>query len=378
MARTACSFWSAAARRRFRSVNSAAKPLSLTAQRRPPDSSGRRFARGLLRQVISSRTLLFLIALFLGVAPGVLAQQSTSLPPLPPPLHLQVSEVSVGVTVMGASGKFVKGLHADDFQVFDNGTPQPIIGFLSDDDPGLVVLLLETGPGAFFNGADELRVAGAFLESLPASYRVAVVAYARDPGLLLDFTSDKTAGRGALATMNFKAGYSQLNLVDCLVSTLDWLAALPGKKTIVLLSSGIDTSSRLSWPLAQEKILASGVRILAISTTEEMRSPTKRKVLSREQRENLQYVKANFADADRGLRQLAEPTGGQVYFPKNEKEFDRIFSRISQSVSHEYRISIVPTPPDGQLHTLNVKVNRPWSKIAFRKGYFIPNSFANE
>jgi Ca-activated chloride channel homolog len=342
------------------------------------NAGARRALASFVQQIIPRRISLVYPLLALSLAASAYSQEVAPGPPLPPPIRVQVTEVSIGVTVTGARGSFVKGLHANDFRVFDNGAPRPIISFLSDDDPGSVVLLLETGPGAFLNEANELHAAAMFLESLPASYRVAIVSYSRNPALLLDFTADKTVARGALAAMNFKAGYSELNLVDCVVSTIDWLAALPGKKTIVLLSSGIDTSSRWSWPLAQQKIFASGVRILAVSVTEEMRRPPKRKVLSREQRESLKYVQTNAADADRGLRQLAEPTGGQVYFPKNEKEFGRAFSKLAQSVSHEYRFSIAPTPPDGQLHTLDVKVNRPWSNIDFRKGYFIPSPSAHE
>jgi len=232
-------------------------------------------------------------------------------------------------------------------------------------------------PELFFNKANEVRAAGLFLDSLPASHRVAIVSYSRDPGLLLDFTADKAAARDAIAAMNFKVGFSELNLIACVNSTLDWLAAMPGKKTIVLLSSGIDTSPHLNWPEAEQVIMASSVRILAVSVTEEKRRSTQGKVLSREQRENLKYAKANFADGDRGLRQLAEPTGGLVYFPKNDKDFDRAFSQIGQLVKHEYRLSIVPTPPDGQVHTLNVKVNRLWSHTDFRRGYFVPFSSTN-
>jgi VWFA-related protein len=339
-------------------------------------------SRGVARiasgRIFWTSRLAVLSVLLLSAVPVAISQQPAPPSPFPPPIRLEVSEVSISVTVTGPLGGFVKGLRSENFRVFDNGAPQPIISFLSDDDPGSVVLLLESGPGAFFNEANELRAAGRFLDSLPAAYRVAIVSYSRDPGLLLDFTSARPSAREALAAVNFKAGYTQLNLVDCLVSTLDWLAASPGKKTIVLLSSGIDTSADLNWPSARQKILASGVRILALSVTEEMRRPAKGKVLSREQRENLKYVKANFADADRGLRQLAEPTGGHVYFPKNAKDFDRAFSKIAESVSHEYRLTIAPTLPDGQLHSLNVKINRPWSSLDFRKGYFIPKSSANE
>jgi len=292
--------------------------------------------------------------------------------PSPTPIQVKVSEVNIGVTVIDAAGQSVTGLHPDDFRVFDNDVPQPVLAFLPDDDPGLVVLLLETGPSAFLNQGTELHAASKFLDSLPANFRIALALYSRAPSLLLDFTPDKATVRQALRSVNFMSGFLELNLVASVCATIDWLASLPGKKTIVLLSSGIDTSRNLNWPAVRQKIQASDVRILAVSVSEEIRKPPKHLVLSREQRESLKFVKTNLADADRGLRQLAEPTGGRVYFPKSDEDFDHAFSEIATSISHEYRLSIAPSAPEDQLHALRVTVNRPFSRVAFRQGYLIP------
>ena len=318
------------------------------------------------------RALSAFVFSLVGCASPIFSQEPIPSFPPPPPIHVTVSEVNIGVTVIGKNGIPVAALRRDDFRVFDNGAPQTIVGFLSDNDPGLVVLLLEAGPGAFFNQASELRAAGMFLDALPPNYRVALVSYSRNPTLLVDFTNDKTNVRQGLATMNFKAGYAELNLIASISSTIDWLTSLAGKKSIVLLSSGIDTSPQLDWPAVQQKLDLSDVRIIAVSVSQEIRKPAKDRVLSPEQRRNLNFAKTSFDDADRGLRQLAEPTGGHVYFPKQGKDFDRAFSEIAKSLSHEYRLSISPTSPDGQFHTLSVKVDRLFSNISFRRGYFVP------
>ena len=326
------------------------------------------------RALVLPRAFYVLLLSLLGILPEALSQAPPPPSALPSPIQVRIREVSIGVTVTATGGHAVRGLHQSDFRVFDDGGLQPITSFLSDDDPGLVVLLLETGPGAFFNQANELHAAGIFLDGMPTNYRIAVVSYSRAPNLVLDFTQDKATARQALRAMNFKVGFSELNLVASVCATLDWLSSLPGKKTIILLSSGIDTTPHLNWPAAQQRIHASDVRILAVSVSEEIRKPAKGKVLSQEQPENLNDSKANFADGDRGLRQLVESTGGRVYFPKKDKDFDHAFSAIARSVGHEYRLSIAPTPPHGQLHALSVKVDRPFSSVDFRRGYFVPSA----
>jgi VWFA-related protein len=321
---------------------------------------------------------LSLFLLFLACADRCgLAQEQVPTAQLPPAVKVTVREVGVSVTVSDSRDNPLKGLAQKDFQVFDNGIAQPIAGFSTPDDPGAVVLLLETGPGAFFNQTNELDSASLFLNALPANFRVAIVSYSRSPTLIQDFTEDKASAREALAAINFKAGYAELNLVASLCQVLDWLASAPGKKTVVLLASGIDTTPNLNWPAAQQKISSSDVRVLAVSISQEIRQPLRGQVLSKEQKENLKIVQASFTDADRGLRQLAEPTGGRVYFPKKEKDFDHAFSEITRSIGHEYFLSLAPTAPDGQVHSINVKVSRPFSKLSFRQGYLVPLMPAN-
>jgi len=65
-------------------------------------------------------------------------------------------------------------------------------------------------------------------------------------------------------------------------------------------------------------------------------------------------------------------TGGRVYLPRNEKEFDRAYSEIAQLVRHEYSIAFSPPSNDGQLHTIQVKVKRFWCRVDHRQAYFAP------
>jgi VWFA-related protein len=302
---------------------------------------------------------------------GSLSAQETAQPlPRQNPIRVAVAEVSIGVAVTDSRGNFVKGLERHDFHVFDNGVESPLTGFAPIDEPGHVVLLLETGPATLFNKKAELHAADLFLASLPPQEFVAIVAYSRDPSLVLNFTSNKTQARAALADLNFVVGFGELNILSSLVSTVEWLAPLPGKKTIVVLSSGVDTSPELNWFLVAQKIQSSDVKIHAVSVSEDIRKPAKGKRLS--QRENQKRVKRSFLEADQTLRKIVQPSGGRAYFPQGDKDFDRAFSRVAQSVGHEYLLAIAPSSPDGQLHMLDVKVRGARRKIEFRRSYVIP------
>ena len=65
-------------------------------------------------------------------------------------------------------------------------------------------------------------------------------------------------------------------------------------------------------------------------------------------------------------------TGGRVYLPNNEKEFDRVYTEIAQLVRHEYSIAFSPPAKDGQVHTIQVKVKRLWCRVDHRQAYLAP------
>lgn len=284
-------------------------------------------------------------------------------------IRVSVDRVNVGVTVTGLHGNFVKGLRREDFRVFDNGVEQPVTGFLSIEEPAQVVLLLECGPAALFLKKSEFQAADMLLDSISPVDRVAIVSYSKSPDLVVDFTADKSEARTALRGMNFMGGVGELNLASSIAATLDWLAILPGKKTIVLLSSGVDTSPAANWQMIEQKIKTSDVRILAVSVAEFLRKYPRWSKLSLDEREARKYVKEVFTEADQSLRVLSEVTGGRVYFPKNAKEFNRAYAEISQIVRQEYSLEFAPLSLDGRMHALKVTAKHSWYRVEYRQAY---------
>jgi Ca-activated chloride channel homolog len=293
-----------------------------------------------------------------------------------PTIQVNVDRVNVGVIVTDTHGKFVEGLRREDFHILDNGAEQPITGFLPIADPAQVFFLIEAGPAVFFLGTNHFRAANTLLTSLAPDDRVAIASYSNVPELLLNFTPDKPAAELALEGLNFTLGFSELNLSSSLASTMDWLEALPGKKSVVVLSTGLDTSPQETWPYLRQKLETSDVRVLAVSLSGEFRKPIKHKRLTRKEREDRALVRKGFAEAEHWLDELSQASGGRAYFPKNEEEFEQAYREIAQLVRHEYSLAFTPPAHDGQLHKIEVSVKGLTSRVDHRQAYLAPTASA--
>ena len=291
------------------------------------------------------------------LAPRALAQQSA---PSAPDIRIRVDRVNVGVVVTDSRGQFIGGLHREDFHLFDNGFEQPITDFLNVDEPAQVLLLIEAGPAVYLLEGGHLEAVHALLEGLSPSDRVAIARYNAGPEPILDFTPDKSFAAAALDQLHFNLGFGQLNLAASLTTALHWLVPLPGKKSLVLLSTGVDTSP----PAATQNLLAhlksSDVRVLAISLGGELRGakPIEKKHSKKDPPlpEKTQAAAEAFAEADRELRAIAETTGGRAYFPRTRKDFAAVFTEIAELVRHEYSLGFVPPAHDAKVHLIEVRI----------------------
>jgi Ca-activated chloride channel family protein len=330
----------------------------------------------------ASRAVLRFI-LFVTIFPAAVAQAQEPVPPPAEPIRVSVDRVNVGVIVTDSRGNFVSGLHREDFRIFDDGVEQPVTDFAAIEEPAQVILLVEAGPAVYFLEASHLRAAYALLDGLSAGDRVAVVKYDEAPQPLLDFTADKQAAAEALEHVSFNLGFGMLNLSRSLSTVLDWLAKAPGKKTIVLLSTGVDTSPPADAAAILTRLKTSDVRILAVSLAGELRSPLpnpKRK--NKASSEKSVVAEQGFAEADRLLTLMTEATGGRVYFPKNAKDFSSIYAEIAQLVRHEYSLAFAPLAHDGKVHAIEIRVSAgsnatsstpaPAYRIDYRRAYLAP------
>jgi VWFA-related protein len=286
-----------------------------------------------------------------------------------------VDRVNVGVIVTNAQGQFIERLRQEEFHVFDNGAEQPVTSFAAIEEPAQLFLLIEAGPAVYLLESGHIRAAESLLGGLAAGDRVAVAKYAAAPEAILDFTSNKTAAANVLEQLRFNLGFGSLNLSSSLSTALDWLAQVKGKKTIVLLSSGIDTSPANEWGLILQRLKTSEVRLLAISLTGGLRvsePPAKKKAPP----QIPSAMAQQFDQADQFLRQIAEASGGRAYFPKSVEDFQAVYAQIAQLVRHEYSLAFAPPARDGLVHAVAVRVDAapgaPAYRIDHRRAYVAP------
>jgi Ca-activated chloride channel homolog len=289
-------------------------------------------------------------------------------------IRVNVARVNVGVVVTDEKGKFVEGLRRDAFHVFDNGAEQQITEFAPIEEPGQVLLLVEAGPAAYFLQGANLFAADAMLEGLSAGDRVAVARYVDAPLGIQDFTTDKVAAQAALSSIRFNLGFGDLNLSSSLSGVLDWLERIPGKKTIVLISTGVDTSPSAAAEGLLARLRVGDVRILCVSTSGPLRGG------KQGNKTKIQQTQDEFAAADERLQALAELTGGRAYFPMNGKAFQETYKQVAEIVRHEYSLAFALPAADGAVHSIDVKVDRAGAsgktpaayRVDHRKGYQAP------
>jgi len=300
------------------------------------------------------------------------------------PIRVSVDRVNVGVLVTDPSSKFAEGLQRENFHIFDNGVEQPITDFLDVEEPAQALVLIEAGPAVYLLEGSHLRAAQQFLSGLSPDDRVAVVKYADAPQGLVDFTTNKQSVAAAFDDLGFNLGFGSLNLSASLSKVLDWLTSVHGKKTIVLLSTGVDTSSTKQIQDLLNRLQTTDVRILAVSVTGDLRNPPPVATKKKSPSPKVAFTSQQFAEADMLLRQIAQTTGGQAYFPANSNELPTVFAHIAQIVRHEFSLAFIPPAHDGTIHSLEVRVTTdsgqsaaaPAYRVDCRHAYLAPSPAA--
>ena len=307
--------------------------------------------------------------------PGVSLVAQEPAAQAPKSIRVEVDRVNVGVIVTDAKGNFVEGLGREDFQILESSVVQPITDFAPVDTPAEVLLLLEAGPAVYLLEDSHLFVANALLSGLSPGDRVAIAAYNDAPTAILDYTADKPTVENALDGIQFNLGFGNLNLAASLNTVLDWLGRVSGKNSIVLISTGVDTSPVGAIEALLARLETSDVRIFAISTSGPLRHGKKGTA------EQILETQQAFQQADAWLQTLAAASGGRAYFPESPKAFEETYRQIAQLVRHEYSLAFLPPSADGAAHAIDVKVVPGGNKakngsadyrIDHRKGYRAP------
>lgn len=307
-----------------------------------------------------------------GVSPIVVPKKSETPPPPPPKpqvktpeglptdysLKVDVPLVTVPVVVTTKNGDFIPGLKKDNFKLLEDGVPQKIQQFSQNSDkPITCVMLVEFAAKHYQFLYDMLNNAYGFAQSLKPNDWIAVVSYDMRDYVQQDFTQNKQAVVAALNRMRIP-GFSETNEFDALYDTLDRLDRIQGHKYILLISSGVDTFSKINLDKVMKKIKGTkDVTIFAISTGflfREMADPYLNPTdVMPGQTDRLDYLQA-----DNEMRTFASMTGGKAYFPRFTGNVPEIMADIANTIRNQYVIAYTPSNPkqDGSYRKIKVEL----------------------
>jgi VWFA-related protein len=293
-------------------------------------------------------------------------------PPVAPPkkaedipdysLKVNVPLVNVDVMVTSKDGQFIPGLKKENFRVLEDGVPQQVSKFNVSEAPITAVLLVEFASTTWRFLVDALNASYAFANSLKKDDWVAVSYYDMQPHILTDFTQDKRAVFGALNQMRIP-GFSETNEFDALYDTLDRLDRVEGKKYVILVSSGVDTFSRLTYDKILKKVKdTKDVTIFPMSIGGFMRAMCEPHCGGYSHGIASPGIhEIDYLQADNEMRTFAAITGGRAYFPRFQAEFGEDFRAIGDDIRHQYTLAYNPTNTklDGTYRKLKVQVVAP-------------------
>jgi Ca-activated chloride channel homolog len=280
------------------------------------------------------------ILLLAGVA--TLAQQAT--------FRSTTSIVPVLTTVLDRDGRLVPNLEREDFTILDNGKPVEIVFFQNDVQPFTVVVMMDFSFSMNANLKLLKAAAEQFILRLLPDDRAQVGAFSDKIMFSGTFTNDRDDLVAALEDLQYG---NPTRLYDAIDASIDMLDDAKGRKVVLVFTDGDDTASRIGMGSVLEKARQKEVMIYAIGLQSEFFNG-----------QRMQRTRP-----DRGLRRLADETGGGYFELKKTDELAPTFTRVAQELHSLYALGFTPAVLDGKEHKLDVRVRTPGMTARARKTY---------
>ncbi len=274
-----------------------------------------------------------------------------------PTFKSDVTSVELDVSVMDNKGRFIPKIPGGNFRVLEDDVPQKIASFGTGSEAPMTVAMVVEFSNLFQQywsqgWYETLTAAYGFVQTLKADDYVAVVAFDLRPEILSDFTTDRTKTQEAMQRLRI-AGFSESNLYDALVDTADRMSSIEGRKAIVLIASGRDTFSKLTFDKTRKALQQAAVPVYAISILQAARIVYEQYMGSTQ--------RLDFLQADNQMKTFAKETGGQSYFPRFLGEYPSIYQSISESLRNQYVMTYHPSNQarDGKYRKIKVELVNP-------------------
>jgi VWFA-related protein len=274
--------------------------------------------------------------------------------------------VSVPVAVIDKEGNFVKDLKAQDFKVYEDGVEQTISLFARGLDESWVVMepalkeatsgkqvmgLILDASGSMEEQMSLLHSAALkFLDNIPKTEHLILLDF--DENMRISEFSSDDQRQIAERVYDIEAdGWTAL--YDAVATVLERVHFDDGRKTLVVLSDGVDSRSTLSMGESFDIVRASDVTIHSILLGSNRSSPM-----------------GNF-EQGRFLRQISKLTGGSYEVATSLDDLDEFYDQILDELFSQYTLAYVSTNSemDGSYRKIKVEVDRKDVEIRTREGY---------
>jgi VWFA-related protein len=331
------------------------------------------------------------------------------------PLKLRSDLVLVPVSVVDGHGRSIRSLKASDFAIYEDGVKQVISHFESGEAPFLLILLLDISGSTSQDIELIKRAAKGFLAELGRRDKVAVIAFGREVRMIANLDSSVFQAEAAIDGLELPAptgshrfsSNTGTSFYDALYAAARECARsrFEGRKAIVCLSDGVDSTSRLGYADAARAVEESDalVHFLALDTEQAaldglLRDPDDPNYINFSQGQINRYYDEYDPDsperflptrrmppwlrrkinaglyqiARRQMQNLAERTGGQVYDVRSLSDLSGVYRHIAEQLRAQYLIGYYPSREarDGRWHAIRVEVNREGARVRARSGYW--------
>ncbi len=275
-----------------------------------------------------------------------------------PTIKVGVNEVNLIFTVTDKHGHYIPNLKLSDFALLDDQrAPERVNSFRQQINlPLRVGIVIDASTSIRTRFQFEQQSANEFLLSIlkSKSDRAFVMGFDVTPTVTQDWTNNLDGLEAGVNRLRPGGGTALFDAVytACRDKLLSERGAEPVRKAMILISDGDDNQSRVHTDEAIKMCQRSETIIYAISTNW---TPSRGR-------------------GDKVLTDMAEETGGEVFFPPSVEEMSNSFKNIEEELRSQYALNYVPADfrADGSFRPIYLYCNDRRYQVRARKGYFAP------
>jgi VWFA-related protein len=308
-------------------------------------------------------------------------------------IRFDTSLVSVPVSVMDRSGRYVPQLRRENFRLLENEVEQKIAYFATTDAPFSVVLLLDTSGSTQFRLDDIQKAAISFVGRLKSNDRVMVMSFDDRIEVLCQATTDRAEITRAIRRTRTGGGTRLYDAVENILTKQ--LKTMTGRKAVVLFTDGVDTSSRrASYQSTVRLAEESDASIYSVDyDTAGMGGPRGHGMPLPRKRGTILGLPLPqpggipgsaspevYRKAIAYLKALSNMTGGRFYDADSIFGIDQAFAWIAEELGRQYSLGYYPATAgkDGERRMIKVRVTEPNLIVKARDSYIYSSDKAQK